>query len=96
MELSRDITHIEKKLKTEKQMQNTVNEIADIMHKNCSLAAQKWNRPAISLSGGMDSKTTLSVANGLYDKFFLYSFQSKDTEEVDAKVANEICKEIDL
>lgn len=83
-----------KEIKTKKESEKAINEIVDIMHKNCELATKKWKRPAISLSGGMDSKTTLSVANGLYDKFFLYSFQSKDTEIVDSEAAHQICENI--
>ena len=79
----------------EEDFNNKIENIIDIMHKNCLLATKKWEKPAISLSGGMDSKTTLSVANGLYDKFYLYSFQSKDTEVKDSIAAHKICENID-
>ena len=81
-------------IKDEKEYDSVIDEIVRIMHNNCELATKKWQKPAISLSGGMDSKTTLSVANGLYDKFYLYSFQSKDTEIVDSEVAHKICENI--
>lgn len=81
-------------IKGEEDFNNKIENIIDIMHKNCLLATKKWEKPAISLSGGMDSKTTLATANGLYDKFYLYSFISKEPEKVDAEVAHEICKVI--
>ncbi len=48
------------------------------------------------MSGGADSKTTLACANGLYDKFGYYSFQSKDTEVVDSLAARKICERIGI
>lgn len=57
---------------------------------------KKWNRCAISLSGGVDSKTTLASANGLYDKFSYFSFFSKEQELVDAKAARQICNNLGL
>ena len=79
-------------IKSEEEFNKSIDRISEIMHNNCILATKKWKKPAISLSGGMDSKTTLSVANGLYDKFLLYSFQSKDTEIVDSEAAHQICE----
>lgn len=73
-----------------------VREAYEILHKNIELASKKWPRSAISLSGGTDSKTTLACANGLYDKFSYFSFQSKDTEITDSKAAHEICDKIGL
>lgn len=85
-------SHIE--INSEEDFNQTIEEIIKIMHNNCLLATKKWKRPAISLSGGIDSKTTLSVANGLYNKFYLYSFQSKETEVLDSLAAHKICESI--
>ena len=55
---------------------------------------KQLKRPAISLSGGTDSKTTLACCNGLYDKFRIYSFHCKKSELLDANAAHKICEEI--
>ena len=81
---------------TEEEKKNGVTKIGDLMHNGIWCCAQKWNRCAISLSGGTDSKTTLACANGLYDKFSYFSFHSKPQELVDAKGAKKICDELGL
>lgn len=81
---------------TEKDKKDNIEEIADLIHKGIELCAKKWNRCAISLSGGVDSKTTLACANGLYDKFSYFSFFSKEQELVDAKAARQICNNLGL
>lgn len=78
----------------ESEYGNAVDEIGRILHNNIELAAKKWERPAISLSGGTDSKTTLACANGLYDKFQFYSFHAKKQEVIDAAAAKELCAHI--
>ncbi len=82
--------------KSEEEYNRRVQEIYEILHKNIQLCSIKWPKSAISLSGGTDSKTTLACANGLYDKFSFFSFQSKDTEITDSQAAHEICKKIKL
>lgn len=79
---------------TEEEYNTAISKAKDILHKNLELVTQKWPRAAISLSGGTDSKTTLACANGLYDKFTYFSFQSKDTEVTDSLAAHEICEKI--
>ncbi|MDO5557636.1 MAG: 7-cyano-7-deazaguanine synthase [Clostridia bacterium] len=83
-------------VKNEKQYKECINKIAILMNKNIELASKKWNNCAISLSGGMDSKTTLATANGLYDKFKYFSFISKDSEAIDSNAAHEICNSLKL
>jgi len=83
-------------IKNQEQFDETIGKIFNIMHRNIELAAKKWERPAISLSGGIDSKTTLACANGLYDKFNYFSFHCKPQEIVDANAAHKICEEIGL
>lgn len=78
------------------QFEKGIGNIVDIMHSNIELATKKWKRPAISLSGGTDSKTTLACANGLYGKLEYFSFHSKPQELVDANAANKICNEIGI
>ncbi|MED3689587.1 asparagine synthase-related protein [Peribacillus butanolivorans] len=83
-------------IKSKDQFNSGIEKITDILHRNIELATMKWKRPAISLSGGMDSKTTLASANGLYDRFTYFSFHSKPQEIVDANAAHKICEEIGL
>jgi hypothetical protein len=73
-----------------------VGKIGDIIHKNIELASKKWKRPAISLTGGTDSKTTLACANGLYEKFKYFSFHCKPPEVIDAQAAHSICENLGL
>lgn len=82
--------------KTEEDYEKGIEKAYKILHKNIELASKKWPNSAISLSGGTDSKTTLACANGLYDNFTYFSFQSKDTEIVDSNAAHEICNKIGL
>ncbi len=81
-------------IKTQEEFDNGIKNIYEILHKNIELATKKWKNPAISLTGGTDSKTTLSCANGLYDKFFYFSFHCKPSEVIDATAAHEICENI--
>lgn len=76
------------------QFDKEIEKIVDIMYRNIELVTKKWERPAISLSGGTDSKTTLACANGLYDQFSYFSFHCKPQELVDANAAHLICNQI--
>lgn len=82
--------------RTEKEKDAAVKKIGDLIHNGISLCSEKWERCAISLSGGTDSKTTLACANGLYDKFSYFSFASKPQEFVDAAGAGKICDKLGL
>lgn len=70
--------------------QERIKQLSEILHNNMDLISQKWERPAISLTGGCDSKTTLASANGLYDKYIAFSFASDEREKVDADAAKKI------
>ncbi|MBO5944149.1 MAG: 7-cyano-7-deazaguanine synthase [Clostridia bacterium] len=85
-----------KMTETEEEYNNGIEQAYKILHKNIELASKKWPNSAISLSGGTDSKTTLACANGLYDKFSYFSFQSKDTEITDSNAAHEICEKVGI
>ncbi len=85
-----------KMLKTEEEYNEAIKKSFNILNNGIKLAAEKWENAYISLSGGTDSKTTLACANGVYDKFGYYSFQSKDTEIVDSDAAHGICQKLGL
>ena len=76
--------------------EDIVKKSETIIHNNLELIAKKWRKPAISMTGGCDSKTTLACATGIYDKFSYFSYKSSESEEVDAKAAREICKRLGL
>ena len=69
---------------------------SEVLHNNMLLITKKWKKPAISMTGGCDSKTTLSCAKGLYDKFFYFSYISSEAEQVDAEAAHQICEVLKL
>lgn len=71
-----------------------LQQVAGVMHTSLRLISSKWQRPAISLSGGTDSRTTLACAAGLYPKFRFYSFHAKAQEQVDALAARDLCNKI--
>lgn len=70
--------------------------VSELISANLELITRKWARPAISLTGGCDSKTTLSCANGIYDKFSYFSYISSEEERVDAEAASRICKALGI
>ena len=73
-----------------------VDKVSEILHNNLDLITKKWRKPAISLTGGCDSKTTLSCANGLFEKFSYFSYVSSEEERVDAIAAHNICNALNL
>ena len=80
--------------KTQEQQDNVVARIRYLMSQNIALTLKKWPRVGLSLTGGIDSKTTLACASDYLDRCHIYSFISKDSEKLDADAASEICKEL--
>ena len=78
------------------EYQKRVQEIGTILHNNLKLTAEKWDRPAISLTGGTDSKTTLACAADAQDRFRYFSYVSLPREQTDAFAARDICKALGL
>lgn len=85
---------------TPKDLRLSIDEAAekasDILSRNLQLIAEKWNRAAISMTGGCDSKTTLSCAKSIYDRFSYFSYTSSESEQVDAEAAHKICEALNL
>lgn len=73
-----------------------VSRSAEILSSSMKLIHKKWERCAISLTGGCDSKTTLSCTNGVYNKYSYFSYISSDAEKIDAKAAQKICSILDI
>ncbi len=82
--------------RTPEEKEQAVHRLGELIHNGLVCGTQKWERCAISLSGGTDSKTTLACANGLYDRYSYFSFHSKPQELVDAQGAQKICHNLGL
>ena len=76
--------------KTEAEYQEVISEACWIMQNTMALIPKKWARPAISLTGGIDSNTTFAASNGVYEKYETFSYISMYRESVDAEVAAKI------
>lgn len=74
----------------EEDYKNVIQEAADILKNNMELVAKKWERPWISLTGGIDSNTAFAAGNGNYDKFETFSYVSAPKEVPDAAAAKTI------
>lgn len=69
---------------------------ADILKRNIRLVVEKWDRPAISLTGGVDSQTTFAAANGIYDKISAFSYLSNREETIDIVAAKKISQKFNV
>lgn len=76
--------------KTEEEYEQVIKEAARILQNNMKLVPMKWSKPAISLTGGIDSNTTFAATNGCYDKYTAFSYVAMDREAIDAEKAKEI------
>lgn len=79
-----------KECANEQEYREVIAQAADILKRNMELVTKKWDKPAISLSGGIDSNTTFAAANGLYDRIEAFSFISAEKENPDAQAAQKI------
>ncbi len=77
-------------------VEEACDRLIPLMQKTMEQIADKWQSPAISLTGGCDSKTTLASASHIYDRYKYYSYDSQANELPDAKAAAEICKALGL
>ena len=76
----------------ESEYESRVKRIGDIMHNNMLLILKKWKKPYVSLTGGMDSQTTLACASDVQKQFEYYSYISIPREATDANAAKYICE----
>ena len=75
---------------SEKEYSEIISKACRIMQNTMKLIPMKWKRPAISLTGGIDSNTTFAAANGEYEKYSTFSYVSMYRESVDAEKAAQI------
>lgn len=78
------------------EYEDVIEQSARILKNTMALITQKWSRPAISLTGGIDSNTTFAAANGNYDKYIAFSYISMYRESVDAEKAKEISEKFNV
>lgn len=89
-------TELRVEVNSQDEIDRVVRQSAQLLHRDLELVTQKWQQPAISLTGGTDSKTTLACASGLYEHFRYFSFHAKPQEMVDATAAHGICEALSL
>ena len=80
----------------EKDYSDTIKSAANILKNNMILITKKWNKPWISLTGGIDSNTTFAAANDIYDKFDTFSYISAPKEVPDTEAAATISNAFNL
>lgn len=78
-------------LSTPEQKDAAIAQMHELFSASIDLAMKKWPRVGLSLTGGMDSKTTFANAKNWYGKFFCFSYISKASEKLDADAAAQIC-----
>lgn len=86
----------ERRQLTEEEKPAALEEIYKLFRKNIEMILKKWDNVALSLSGGVDSKTTLACSKGLYEQLMCFSFASKPSEKLDADAAAEICRALGI
>ena len=79
-----------KMTKNDKEYNDVIRYSADILKRNAELLLKKWDKPGISLTGGIDSNTTFAACNGYYDKYATFSYQSAPKEVPDVVAAQKI------
>ena len=77
-------------------LETRADRAAAILESTLSLIPEKWEKPAITLTGGCDSKTTLACAREFRDRYRYFSYVSQEAEAVDAEGASVICKALGL
>ena len=76
--------------KNEEEYNEVIDQASKILGNIMEIIPKKWNRPAISLTGGIDSNTTFAAANGVYDKYETFSYVAMEREKIDSIKAKEI------
>lgn len=77
-------------VKDNKEYQEVIEKASDILKNGADLVAKKWEKPAISLTGGIDSNTTFAACNGHYNEFATFSYLSTHKETIDVEAAKKI------
>ena len=78
--------------RSDEEYKKVIEEAADILKNNMTLICKKWDKPWISLTGGIDSNSVFAAGNGGYDKFETFSYISAEKEIRDAEAAEKIAE----
>jgi len=70
--------------------------IARILDSSLSLISKKWANPAVSMTGGTDSQTTLAATRSCRGAFRYFSFNSSHAESRDVDAAAQLCVNLGL
>lgn len=76
-----------KQIQTEAEYNEVIRDAAKILKNGMKLVSEKWEKPWISLTGGIDSNTTFAAANGIYERFHAFSYLSAGKESIDCEAA---------
>ncbi len=79
-----------KECANETEYQEVIEKAATILKNGAELVLRKWDKPGISLTGGIDSNTTYAAANGGYHKYESFSYLSAHKETIDVEAAKKI------
>lgn len=85
-----------KLVETQVEYERLIENVVNILRNTIALSIKKWDKIALSMTGGMDSKTTLACANGMYDELQFYSYISMAGDKIDADAAHKIANEIGI
>lgn len=79
---------------SEAEYREIVHTIAELMKRSLDLVSFKWERPAVSVTGGRDSKGSLAASVHLKDRFQYFSYNSRPAEKADCDAAEKICSAV--
>ena len=71
-------------------------DVTQTLHNTLSCYAKKYSVLAISLTGGMDSKTTLACSRGLEQRFRYYSYITMPGDKIDADAVHKIAEHLSI
>ena len=81
---------------TTEDYEKGTKEIFELIHNNLLLSLKKWKAPAITLTGGMDSRCTFACSKGITEQFKIVSYDCKDQEKKDSEIAKKICDKVEI
>lgn len=70
--------------------------IAEMLQRSLEMSSRKWEAPAISLTGGTDSQTTLAAAHTTRKGWKFFTFASSAEEANDLEAAKVLAKRLGL
>lgn len=81
---------------SQEEYSTVIEDAVKILRNNAELILKKWEKPAISLTGGIDSNTTFAAFNGAYEKIETFSYLSAKKETIDVDAAKVIAEKFNV